>query len=281
MTTWQYDQWIAAGKPYELCKPAWDLMVVLRAAGYTVYHYPDFSHLTADPPQDHTPFSATGWPVASKRWVGHAIDIMPKAGLMPLPQLAMRIIDAKNDGVAGAWPIKYINWTDTADVCWHTSWQPTYAATGSTDRGHIHISFRSDADDDSVISATGWNPLTGGTMADITPHEIVNAIANGSTDKGYVTSGDPFGWAATYSLRALAQDVAAVGNDVAALTGKVNGLPLTGAAFAGALIAALTEHPEVVDALATAVAARVGMIPSSQEIARAVGELNWHGRVEG
>lgn len=278
MTTAAYDQWVAAGKPYTLCRPAHDLIVTLRTAGYTVYHYPDLAHLTADPPQDHTPYSATGWPVPSARWIGHAIDIMPAAGLMPLPQLAMRIIDAKNDGAPGASPVKYINWTDTAGKCWHYSWQPSFDGAPSTDRGHIHISFRSDMDESDVISRTGWNPLTGGTMTEITPHEVVNAIANGSTDKGFATGNDPYAWAATFNLRGLHGQAEGIREDLAVLSAKVNALPLTGAAFAGALIAALTEHPEVVDALATAVASRVGMIPTAQEIARAVGELAWHGQ---
>ena len=48
-------------------------------------------------------------------------------------------------------------------------------------------------------------------------------------------------------------------------------------ALATALVTALANHPEVVDALATAILSKVGMIPTSREIANSVGALTWHG----
>lgn len=55
---------------------------------------------------------------------------------------------------------------------------------------------------------------------------------------------------------------------------------VNGSALVAAFLEALRADPSAVDALATAVASRLGMIPTAGEIARAVGELNWHGRIE-
>lgn len=171
MASQAYYDWIAAGSPYVRARPTLELRDLLRSYGYTVYDYPNAAHLTADRPEDHTPFSATGWPVTSKRWVGHAIDIMPPTttaiakGAIELPYLARRVIAAKDAKVHGTEWIKYLNWTDESGVCRHVSWQPDKSIVSSTDKGHIHISGRSDMDTSDVVSTSGWNPLEDDDMA--------------------------------------------------------------------------------------------------------------------
>lgn len=163
MSSAAYAEWVKAGEPYEPCRPVREFVDLLRSKGYTVYHRGDTPHMEAVPPEDHTPFSATGWPIASKRWIGHALDIMPD-GPIDLTTLAMRIIADKVANVNGTQWIKYINWTDSHGETWHYAWKPGLTKTSSNDKGHIHISARSDMDTSDVVSQSGYNPL-GGIMA--------------------------------------------------------------------------------------------------------------------
>jgi hypothetical protein len=156
MTLRDYAYWSTHGQPYELCAPERAYVDRMRAYGYVVYHYPDESHLTADLPEDHTPFSHTGWPVESPYGIAFASDTMPDRippGCPTLPQLARQVIADKNAGVPGTEPLKYINWTDEAGNCWHDSWQPSHARRASTDKGHIHRSARSDSATSHIADA--------------------------------------------------------------------------------------------------------------------------------
>ncbi len=116
----------------------------------------DGSHLQASKPQDHCPFSVTGWPVAHPYpWVT-AMDIMPPkpgSGLPSLQRLGTQMIADRQAGHPGMAWLKYINHEpdrDNGGPCWHHSWQPNYARVSSSDRGHIHASGRSD-----MVTAAG------------------------------------------------------------------------------------------------------------------------------
>lgn len=140
-----YSEWRANGAKWQLAKPVADLAARLRGYGYTVGTIGDTRHLTARLAEDHTPYSRTGWPVpAPYGWV-LACDVMPKSGLPSLADLARQIVVDRHAGIAGTLWIKYVNWTDRAGDCWHDAWQPTHERRRSGDRGHIHISCRSDA----------------------------------------------------------------------------------------------------------------------------------------
>lgn len=145
MATVSYASWINDGKPFVMCTPLLDLRSTLGRHGYTgpATGYPDDAHLTTDFPEDHAPFSFTPWPGSQPYPYCLAIDIMPNAGV-DLVALGARLVADKMAGVPGTEPIKYINWTDSAGNCWHDSWQPDHQRYPSTDRGHIHISIRTD-----------------------------------------------------------------------------------------------------------------------------------------
>jgi hypothetical protein len=184
MASQAYYDWKAAGEPYTRARPTLEFLQMLRGHGYTVYDYPDIDHLTAEPPEDHTPFSATGWPIASKRWVGHAVDVMPPAvssALPTLPNLARQIIKDKDAKVHGTEWIKYMNWTDEDGICRKERWwlDGSRTTTSSTDKGHVHISGRSDMDTSDVVSASGWDPVARlrGTDMSLTPAEHNTQIA--------------------------------------------------------------------------------------------------------
>jgi hypothetical protein len=173
-----YDTWKAKGKPYQLCRPCREFRLLLRQAGFHVDHYPNYAHQVADRPEDHDPYSSTGWPNESARWIAHALDIMPDGAPVPLPDLARAIIAAKKQNVHGTEWIKYLNWTDENGDCHHVSWEPHYDSSTSNDSGHIHISARSDMDDSDVVSASGWNPLED----DMTPADLLTTrLTNGYT----------------------------------------------------------------------------------------------------
>ncbi len=163
MASAAYYTWVNKGKPYTLTKPLRELKECLEGFGYTVYDYPDEAHQTAEPPEDHTPYSATEWPVQISGYVAHAIDIMPPdasalaQGAVPLPVLARRIIAQRDARVPGTLFLKYENWTDEKGVCRHESWKTTpRTTTSSTDKGHIHLSARTDTEDYSIGD---WNPV--------------------------------------------------------------------------------------------------------------------------
>jgi hypothetical protein len=151
-----YHNWVADGRPWKFARPITAVGDRLKAHGYTVYYQGNQSHLEHVPPEDHTPFSATGWPGKSPYPYCMAMDIMPpapgqksKINGKPLPSLAKiaaQLRGDKIDNVRQAAFVKYINWEPqgSAGPCYHDTWTPTYARRTSSDRGHIHVSGRSD-----------------------------------------------------------------------------------------------------------------------------------------
>ena len=159
-----YQEWINAGKPVSgTVRPLAKLATRLRSYGYIVYGIGDQSHLTHNPPEDHTPFAATGWPVSAPRWWLHAIDVMPPAaskGLPSLQQLGAQIVADRRAGHPEVSWLKYINWEserNNGGPCHQDRWMPNYERRTSSDRGHIHISARSDMRDSTV--ADNYDPV--------------------------------------------------------------------------------------------------------------------------
>jgi hypothetical protein len=184
VTSTQHNAWIRAGSPFRLARPLAKLRDRLRAYGYVVYDLGDASHLDAQPPEDHTAYSETGWPVKTPYGVGTAIDIMPPragSGLPSLQQLGAQILADRKANVPGASFLKYMNWEperNNGGACFKESFRPNYVRTSSSDRGHIHLSQRSDMVDSAA--ADTYDPVArirggGATMA-----------ALDSTDKGWI-----------------------------------------------------------------------------------------------
>lgn len=144
-------EWVMAGRPYVDARPVAKIAETLRRHGYTVWTRGDESHMQALTPEDHTPFSVTGWPEPSPRWYGHALDVADPAqtGRPDLPSLAdlgAQLFKDKLADVPGARCVKYMNWEPygASGPCYHDEWEPTHRRTPSTDRGHLHLSIRSD-----------------------------------------------------------------------------------------------------------------------------------------
>lgn len=172
MATQAYYAWDRAGRPWEVAAPIKAVGGRLQAHGYTVYYIgsDDRAHLQADVPEDHCPFSVTGWPGKHPYPYVLAMDIMPpepgarsKIDGLPLPSLQQISAQMRADKIAGhpgmAW-LKYMNWEpdrNNGGACWHDSWQPDYARWASGDRGHTHMSGRTDYV--TSTAANGYDPV--------------------------------------------------------------------------------------------------------------------------
>jgi hypothetical protein len=75
--------------------------------------------------------------------------------------------------------LKYVNWTDSSGACWHTAWQSAETTRTSTDKGHIHCSWRSDHT--TCDHATGFDPFIDQPLeADMDPNgqDIIKGVSN-------------------------------------------------------------------------------------------------------
>lgn len=105
--------------------------------------YADEAHYTADYPQDHTPFSMTGWPYVSPYPYVFATDVMDGDGVDCAKLFAYWLAEAK----AGRMPwLKYLIWqAKLYDV--RNGWRPQ---DSSGHMEHIHLSVRTDYRDASL-----------------------------------------------------------------------------------------------------------------------------------
>jgi hypothetical protein len=172
-TAWQRD-----GAPWRLAKPISDFAATLRRHGYLIGTLGDDRHLNAVPPEDHTPYSQTGWPGTSPYPVVMAIDIeRAPSGVPNTVALGARIVKDKLANHVGTRWIKYINWTDADGNCWNDSWTPNHVRSRSTDRGHVHISCRTDYAT-SAVAAT-YDPLADLLGEEtMTPQEFLAILKN-------------------------------------------------------------------------------------------------------
>lgn len=82
-----YYAWDRLGRPLEPANPIREIVQRLRvaypraAAANLFSWYANEAHYQAEPPQDHTPYSATGWPLVSPQWVVFATDVMHRTDL--------------------------------------------------------------------------------------------------------------------------------------------------------------------------------------------------------
>lgn len=146
-TSPQHLRWIRSGLQWRLAYPLVALRDRLRAYGYTVYDIGNTDHLDHIPPEDHTPYSETGWPITTPYGWVTAIDVMPpaSAALPSLQALGAQIFADRQAGVPDVSWLKYMNWGPVSDSrAVHDQWQPGHLRWTSSDTGHIHASCRSD-----------------------------------------------------------------------------------------------------------------------------------------
>jgi hypothetical protein len=180
---------------WQLARPLVALRDRLRRYGYTVYDIGDARHLDHVPPEDHTPYSETGWPGTTPYGWVTAIDIMPPPTSKALPSLqalGRRMHDDRNAGYDGASWLKYMNWGPADDRhAVHCKWQPSHQQLSSGDVGHLHLSSRSDVTQSMV--GDNYDPVArlrgqsegDGDMAEKDVIDIVNLLINGTSTAGY------------------------------------------------------------------------------------------------
>lgn len=174
-TSPQHTRWIRSGLQWQLARPLVALRDRLRGYGYTVYDIGDTGHMDHIPPEDHTPYSETGWPGTTPYGWVTAIDVMPptRVGLPSLQALGQQLYnDMQADHSGVAW-LKYMNWGPINDrSAVHDSWQPAHVRRSSSDVGHIHLSGRSDATQSTAGDT--YDPiarLRGQQEEDMTPEQ--------------------------------------------------------------------------------------------------------------
>lgn len=156
-----YAGWVADGKPWHPSNPAQAMANACERHGVTFGIIGNQDHLTADPPEDHTPYSHTPWPGAQPYPYVLAIDIMTTD-----PNVAQRIIAARE---SGAYPcVKYMNFTNAVGQVEHISWEPTESMVRSSDTGHIHLSFRTD----HVLCGHTFDPFISGPTPATPPMQM-------------------------------------------------------------------------------------------------------------
>lgn len=155
-----YYEWVAAGKPLTPALPVREIVNKLKAAFPKAAEknlfswYANDAHYQAVPPQDHTPYSATGWPGTSPRWWVLATDVMhrPDLGVDCDILFPYWLREAR----AGRTPwVKYLIYqAKLYDV--RSGWVPQ---ENSDHFDHAHISTRTDY----LLKSTGsWSIVPGG-----------------------------------------------------------------------------------------------------------------------
>lgn len=138
MTSVQHQHWIDSGGHWSPAVPIAELAGAIVATfnppADTLGTIGDEAHLDAEPPEDHTPYSETGWPEPTPKGIVTALDYNGPGWESVFEHLI-------NERHAGHMPwIKYINFRGI-----HHRWEPDYQATTSTDwKGHGHVSICSD-----------------------------------------------------------------------------------------------------------------------------------------
>lgn len=182
MTSAQHEQWIHEGSPWHLAVPILELQNAIKATydppADTLGTIGNDEHLDAEPPEDHTPYSETGWPGKTPAFIVTALDYNGPGWEALFEHLI-------NERQAGRMLfIKYINFRGT-----HYSWEPNYRASASSDwKGHGHLSIRSDycftSTGLTAEQLTGTSPTSTPATADILTEKIMSSwqtVVPGST----------------------------------------------------------------------------------------------------
>lgn len=130
MATAEYRLWNSRGRPYSVALPIRQFVDLARAAGVPILGViGNEAHLTADFPEDHTPFTRTAWPNVLPGYVVTACDIADGPWSDRILALAK----------SGALPqVKYLNFRGS-QYSVKTGW----TRKANSDK-HLHISVRTD-----------------------------------------------------------------------------------------------------------------------------------------
>ena len=277
MASQAYHDWLADGEPVKYGRAVRAVGDKLTAHGYTVYYKGDTGHLQHEPPEDHTPYSATGWPGKSPYPYVMAADVMPPASgqkskltgqpLPSLQKLSAQLIADKKAGHSGAAFLKYINHEPEGDYtgpCYHESWQPDYKRISSSDRGHIHLSSRSDF---ATSGASDGYDLVARVMGEEDDdmagiEEFYHSVGRAATDDPKETAADRYNRDMFAYSERFAHGFNPGGGTIASKFGEVIGSLNEIKAAQQAQADAVAALGAATTALAAAIAALTARIPS-------------------
>ena len=251
MATKAYFSWIAAGRPWDPATPIAELEAWAQRNGIAVLGtIGNEEHLTADKPQDHTPFSVTAWPVGLPGYIVTAIDLANERGL------GQKIEDQAR---AGELPwLKYMNHSgqhlDSRDLDGDGL---TWEEYPSSDE-HVHLSIRTDWISRSIGD---FDPFGDNDMGlNFNERQVLNALANladtmvlDTTTGNEDGTGDrksfpvPF----TTAVRRLEAAAAADATRDAAVLAAVTALANAGGVDAAPIVAAIKAEAEATRTLVT------------------------------
>lgn len=274
MATQAYRNWVAAGRPFTLAVPVRQYRDAFRAAGWPANSLGTIgneAHLQADTPQDHTPFSTTGWPGAHPYPYILAFDV--SHGVSRETELDSIVAYWLSQARAGATPwVKYIIYKGHS---WsvRSGWEQRNA---DNHYDHAHVSFRTDY----VTTPVGVWPIIGKGNA-MPSTDVGRSVWGETITSPALNYSQPAGEWLKYVVSG-ARDTAMGLAKLDALSAQVDELLARPQAAIDpvALGQALASNAGFVDAVASAVAQRVGSIPTPTQIAQAIGALKFRVEVE-
>lgn len=155
------ERWERSGSHWEPARPISEIEAWAHRNGIPVLGtIGDFSHLNADPAEDHTPYSETAWPLPLPGYIVCAID------LAEVRNLGAAILRGAR---AGKYPwLKYINVGQRHYHC-----RDGFQASVYNSDTHNHLSIRTDYIDASIGD---FDPL--GDDMNFNDRAILSAMAN-------------------------------------------------------------------------------------------------------
>jgi hypothetical protein len=238
----RYYTWDRLGRPLEPAQPIREIVERLKSAfprAVNLFGWgANEAHYQADPPQDHTPYSADGWPVPDPPWVVCATDVMHRTDLG---------VDCNvlfpywlREARAGRMPwLKYLIYQATIYDVRH-GWQPQ-ANSGHFD--HVHLSTRTDHLDTHLGS---WSLVPGGDDMPLTTADA--KLVAGATLGSLLGSSGPTVAVALQSgygqILALVAEAAADKTRDAAVLAAVQALATAGGVDSAPIVAAIQAAAE-------------------------------------
>lgn len=264
MATAAFYDWVKAGRHWFPATPVTQYRTLLHIAGWpweTLGTIGDEAHLQAETPQDHCPFSVTGWPNPNPYPFVLALDVGhdPGNGRDVNPLVEFWIGSAR----IGDTPwVKYIVWRGMRwDV--RNDWEPV-PADGHYD--HAHISFRTDYYQASI---DGWNPLGGNDMGlSDTERILFNSLcARGEAEQNM---SETIGWKGG-NPGDVGQPMrnVAVWNDIHRAVGELLDRPPV-SVDPQALADALAGNPRFIDNVANTIVGKLGGVLTKNAMADAL-----------
>ena len=274
MATQAYRNWVAAGRPWTLATPVRQYLHAFKASGWpnnSLGTIGDEAHLQSSSPQDHTPFSSTGWPGSHPYPYVLAFDASHQVSReTELDSIVAYWLSQARAGVT-PW-VKYIIYKGSSyDV--RSGWVRK-SASGHHD--HAHVSFRTDY---VTTNVGAWSIIRKGSAMPST--EVGRAVWGETIGSPSLNYTQPASEWLKYVVSG-ARDTNLGLTKMDAIASKLDALLARPQAEIDpiALGQALAGNAGFVDAVAAAVAQRVGEIPTPVQIAQAIGALRFRVEVE-